>query len=611
MTRATAGLDRTVAGPDVAEAAGPARPDPVVGDVGWLPAPAAAGRRPLVRRSPAAQAEVLRRSRITGPVTDTGADGIGPQRLRPPPPVLRRKVTVGAKVYDPGHPPDRTKIGDSATKVPVKDKPIAKALARWMLDRPEQHTFQDNPALSKFVAPLADAIWSTQPNYLIGNGTNVLPTPFPPANTFAKEGFGAVNKLVVQVPQERGDMHDIRAAMALDPRLYVAVKVDDSRRLADAAVIIEYYLGYGSRVMLLCGKPLDGYSGKARAASSVTEILFRAARNRNIAPDLQAATTGDAHTTYAAQYDQVLKDLHFTWNSEANRPEDLPYALINFRVSGHGVAAPRAPSHPELDTGTSGFRQIWNDAKNRGYWPVPVGDVPPAALLGCIVPGGSQFDGAKHPSLINYFRHVQPVLTAATPAAGPTGPTRPTLSRRQIEYGIFGRIAALIPKARAIGMRSGGLDAIAYSGIPVLSIDIAPSATDPQTARLDPAHGNTGSWKRAAKKELILPGRFHQVFMSALRDVRGIGDPGWAGTLSGEDVARVGSALVTFFGGWGDAGTTTKALKDQPVPSTAPDVLPQDVQNLMTKLDSARPDDGIEISDELAKALGIEKFASS
>jgi hypothetical protein len=219
-------------------------------------------------------------------------------------------------------------------------------------------------------------------------------------------------------------------------------------------------------------------------------------------------------------------------------------------------------------------------------------------LADCRVPGGSTFDAAKHPNLIDYFKRVGPVTTAAVAA---------NLSKRQIEYGIFGRMAAKFPGTRAIGMRSGGLDAIAYAGIPTISVDLA-TEYDPGVGGLNDAHGHASSWKRAAKKELILPGRFHQVFMTALRPLGDLANADWRGTLSERDVARVGTALTTFFGGWGDAGTKTQALGDQPLPTTAPDVLPDDVHNLMTKLSNARPNDGIEISAELADALGIREF---
>lgn len=374
----------------------------------------------------------------------------------------------------------------------------------------------------------------------------------------------------------------------------MAVRVADSRQLADAAIMVEYYRGYGSRVVLLCGTGLGGYSAVARSASSTTEILLRGAQAGDISGVLQQETTGAAHVTYAAQYDAVLAGLHFP-----NVNPGVPFALINFRVSGHGVTGTRTPSHPELDTGITGFAQIWTAAKDRGYWPVPVGSVRAGALADCRVPGGATFDAAQHPNLIDYFRQVGPV-TAAAAGAG--------LSKRQIEYGIFGRMATTFTGTRAIGMRSGGLDAIADAGIPSISVDLA-TEYDPGTGALDPAHGHASSWKRAAKKELILPGRFHQVFMTALRPVANLNNADWSGKLTDPDVARIGTALTTFFGGWGDAGTTTLALTEQPLPTSAPALLPQDVRMLMTKLENARPNAGIPISDQLAAALGIRAFA--
>lgn len=523
-----------------------------------------------------------------------------PESGRTPEAVIRRNIVVGTgvaptgKTYKTGDGGDRTKIGDQAANLATSaNKPLARRLARWMLDQGHTHTFATNDKLRAYVDEMVRAVSTTAPNHWVGADYEANPNPFPAPDTFVKEGYGDVNKLVRQVPQERGDMHDVRVALALDPKLYVVVAVADSRQLTDAAIIIEYYRGFGSRVALTCGGGLGVYGPKTRSASSTTEILFRAAQGGDISGVLQQQTTGDAHVTYQAQYDTVLNSLHFP----AEEP-GTPYALINFRVSGHGVTGTRTPSHPELDTGTTGFAQIWNAAKNRGYWPVPVGSVRPDALAECRVPGGSTFDAAKHPNLIDYFKRVGPVATAAVAA---------NLSKRQIEYGIFGRMADKFPGTRAIGMRSGGLDAIAYAGIPAISVDLA-TEYDPGVGGLDEAHGHASSWKRAAKKELILPGRFHQVFMTALRPLGNLANADWKGTLSDQDVTRIGTALITFFGGWGEAGTKAEALTGQPLPATAPLALPNDVRNLMTKLSNARPDDGIAISAELAAALGIREF---
>lgn len=516
------------------------------------------------------------------------------------PAVIRRDIVIGTglpptgKTYRTGNLEDRKRIGEQAGNLDTStNKPLARRLARWMLDQGHAQTFASNDKLRAYVDEMVRAITATGPNHWIGNDYQEVPNPFPAANTFSPDGYGNVNKIVRQVPQERGDMHDVRVALALDPLLHVAVTVSDSRQLADAAIIIEYYRGFGSRVGLTCGAGWGAYAAKTRSASSTTEILFRAAQAGDISNVLQQQTTGGAHATYAAAYDTVLTGLHFP-----DVQPGTPYALINFRVSGHGVTGTRAPSHPELDTGVAGFAQLWNAAKNSGYWPVPVGSVRPDALADCRVPGGTTFSAAKHPHLIDYFRHVGPVAVAAAGAG---------LSKRQIEYGIFGRMAAKFPGTRAIGMRSGGLDAIAYAGIPSISVDLA-AEYDPNVALLNPAHGHASSWKRAAKKELLLPGRFHQVFMSALRPLGNLASADWQGTLSDDDVTRISTALTTFFGGWGDAGTTTHALTDQPVPDTAPNLLPQDVRNLMTKLQNTRPGVGLPISHELADALGIRAF---
>jgi hypothetical protein len=250
---------------------------------------------------------------------------------------------------------------------------------------------------------------------------------------------------------------------------------------------------------------------------------------------------------------------------------------------------------------------LWAATKDLGYWPVPVGTVPPIALQGCLTPDGKQFDDKTHPHLIDYFRHVGPVRDAvqvalARPPEEGVEPAKP-LSKRQIEYGIFGRLASRFGRTRAVGMRSGGLDAIAFAGIPVISVDIAIAKSDPRKRDLKKAHGNTESWTRAAKREIILPGRFHQLFMDALRPVADLTKADWAGELTDTDVNRVKKALTTFFGQDDELGTKTKMFKSQPVPRN---VTKASVEGLIKKLQEARTGGEVVIDAELAAALGIK-----
>lgn len=125
---------------------------------------------------------------------------------------------IGAKTYKTGDQSDRKTIGDHAANLATSaNKPLARQIARWMLDQNQPHTFTTNDKLRAFVDEMVRAITATNPNYWIGDNAGVQPNPFPAANTFQKDGYGNFNKLVLQVPQERGDMHDVRVALALDP----------------------------------------------------------------------------------------------------------------------------------------------------------------------------------------------------------------------------------------------------------------------------------------------------------------------------------------------------------------------------------------------------------
>lgn len=520
---------------------------------------------------------------------------------------LRRDVKIGREVYTsngrrggPRGPLDRNHIA-SVCATDSQDAALAKQVARWLVDG-DTTEFESEAKLRAHVAELVDAIVATNPGYRVNANPVHEPKAWPDVADFRAEAVGDHPKLIRQFPQERGDMHDIRAALLVDPLLHVGIVVQDNRRLSDAAAIVDYYREFGDRVYLACGSAgLAPWGAKALNASTSTEMLFQAGRGprgtrKDLSATLKTATTGDADVRYGATYDEVLTALHFPVASTS-----VAYALVNFRASGHGVPAPRLPSHPELDTGTRAFGQLWNAVKESGYWPVPVGTVPGAALTGCTTPDGDPFDAATHPHLMDYFRSVGPVHAVARAAADP-------LAKRQVEYGLFARLGANFPRTRAVGMRSGGLDAIAYAGIPSLSLDLA-AEYDPAADGLDPDHGHSSSWKRAAKRELLLPGRFHQVFMTALRPLGNLADARWEGRMSDEDVARVSTALATFFGDGTDAGTTRKRLTDQPVPKTAPALLPQDVRNLMLKLRGARRGAGVPITPELAEALGIRKFA--
>lgn len=336
-----------------------------------------------------------------------------------------------------------------------------------------------------------------------------------------------------QFSQERGDMHDIRAALHVlatkfpgegPQQLRVIVVMKDAGQLGDIETIIRYYQGFGQQVLLDVGGHVD--DELTLSASRSTTILQMAARAGDIAEELQDATAVPIdHPDVEAAYETLLTKLRFDVAQK-----DRAYALINYRVSGHGTFKGRLASHPELDTGTEGFTQLWKAAKARGYTPVPTGGGIPATVLTDL-----GFDD-QQPNLLDYFKLVGGVVKAGEDA----GLEKPL---RMYEYGIFRYIAKHFPKTVAIGMRSGGLDAIAFSGIPAISLDIdqdtigagleaaargGPAAASVGAVEQDfkrEIYGSHGSATRAEKREEILPEGFQQVYMGKFRHGAGSTSP--------------------------------------------------------------------------------------
>jgi hypothetical protein len=105
---------------------------------------------------------------------------------------------------------------------------------------------------------------------------------------------------------------------------------------------------------------------------------------------------------------------------------------------------------------------------------------------------------------------------------------------------------------RALAMRSGGTDAMVYSCIETISLDLASSGkTGEQLERANIGarfrEGGNRSWMRAAVRDLIMPGKFHQGFFDEPRSDEGEhGD--WQGAFSRDDVARISQTIRLFFG---------------------------------------------------------------
>ena len=326
-------------------------------------------------------------------------------------------------------------------------------------------------------------------------------------NAFVPQG----RTLIAQDPQERGDMHDVKVALALDNRLRVIFGLNDYRRRAEAEDILGYYGNHAQvRLCLDSAQNIKAQANaqRVRGVSSATETIVRAASNNraNTERTLIQETTG-LPSPYPARpaQGQPPGNAGAIWAILDAYDQDLVnrgrfangtnYILINYRDSGHNVTAPRAPSHPELDTGSHGYADLVAAVTAAGYTPVPMGEPPGhAGLLGAT-------------NLIQYW---------TWPSAAAHAPRQ---TKRQSEYGLLRRLNERY-SVKALSMRSGSTDALVFAGIETISLDLATETFTPQQlagTRLDPTAGSAASWRRAAKRELIKPGRFHQGFLTAPR----------------------------------------------------------------------------------------------
>jgi Domain of unknown function (DUF4157) len=184
------------------------------------------------------------------------------------------------------------------------------------------------------------------------------------------------------------------------------------------------------------------------------------------------------------------------------------YVLVNFRQSGHigGTA-------PALDTGTRGYMQIFEIiGKNfPGVIAVPMGEYTPLEMRGPI--------GKLGPNLIDYWNW---------PCCD---------GNRKAQTGLLRYLNEKFKVIGAIGMRSGIIDSLAFSGIKILSIDINPSIQD------DTSKG----WERGNKLESVLSKIYGRAFIKNPRETKdddGISE--WEGEFREEDVKTIERSMKLF-----------------------------------------------------------------
>jgi hypothetical protein len=358
-------------------------------------------------------------------------------------------------------------------------------------------------------------------------------------------------QILYQNPQERGDMHDVRALLAIDPAVHVCICVSDPDTWGDAGEIANYYTGYLDRVSVQVGRrrpSRDLKKGALHATDATRQLLYATLEDPGARKKITDATTG-AEPPTKEESAAYMADLEKHGFRPGQPPK--PLMLVNFRDSGHIVSLLRQRSHPELDTGTRGFVQLLELVQRAGFIPVPMGHR--VDLAG---------DFAKGPSLLEYWDW---------PCCLRVVPNRP---RRVAQYRLLRFVASLFPgNVFALAMRSGATDALVYSGIPTLSIDLALEAMSARKAdeagvieieNEEPAfpYGHPASWRRAMKRLLIFPRVFHQVFLQELRADTKFPDPNWLGEFGAKDLKLIEEALVAMVAGKSAAYPTGSPLND-------------------------------------------------
>lgn len=339
-------------------------------------------------------------------------------------------------------------------------------------------------------------------------------------------GERKLTEFLGQTPQMRGDMHDVVPALTIRGDLGVVVCMqDDAGGRKDAQEILSYYSGVRERVSVFHGS-IGNLTGpvkdKLRKITYATGLLFDAAIRD---PSGTRVTVMDATTGGAP--DEALSSAYEHDLTERGFNRSAKYVIINYRDSGHKPGEGREPSHPEFDTGETGFWQLFKMVSDLGFTPVPMG-MPPL---------GEGMTAWPLPNLVEYWK-----LPSCTKLLGGR-------NKRQMEYGLL-RYLAQTRWVRSLSMRSGSTDAMVFAGIESISLDLASEGLAEEKAQAANLHRGTGSarsWRRAAMRELIIRGGFHQGFFDDPRPEAERG-PSWLGAFSGQALSAIRETILQFFG---------------------------------------------------------------
>ncbi len=334
---------------------------------------------------------------------------------------------------------------------------------------------------------------------------------------------------IIQTTQQRGDKSHVLAAMSVDPTLQLILCFDGNfNMVAEGDGILESYAPVIDRVCIYHGSP-----NRINNSDNIRNLTFSTATLKRQAIHDPLETREKVKLAMTGTMDEKSMELYEKWSTELGfvRSYKNKYVIVSHRDSGHRVPEGRTPSHPELDTGEGGFIDMIKCVDHLGFIPVPM--------------GASKIIFRGKANMINWWERT------------PKGLKELGKTKGQIEYGMI-RYLAEQYGVRLLAMRSGNTDAMAFAGMETIFIDMATEGLDETemskaklTGKEHAAHNR--SWRRAAMLETILPGVFHQVFITHPRNDKTFPnqDVDWDGRFHDEDLKHLIESLEFYFGNAG------------------------------------------------------------
>lgn len=418
---------------------------------------------------------------------------------------------------------------------------------------------------------------------------------------------GKISPVIAQTAKARGDMYHVKAVLGLIPEMKVilydlplideaAIHSPSGREQAEkklklwgqAAEMARYYNNREKSFYLAPGKAAS-ISAATGAEYTFYEAYKKLKQDGRPLPSKQRIGVGGCTTLIGlimadarAKGDSVYAEKRGAL-AEAIAPDPQPrdatritrqelktflgqkgfvrdekYLILNYRGSGHLAiekklkaaatneerhkvveqyepdAATDEGNHPELDTGVTGLNQLRSHAEYLGFIPVFMGEEPAEAAN-------------QRPNLFKYWEWE---IDGKKVNAGGRAGEAYVLRVLHEEFGV-----------KALAMRSGVTDQLAFLGIPVISIDIdtfhrmpAPDifGSKPGSQGAEKNQDAVDSWARGSKLEAGLGRDYGRVFLQHPRDMRAFAQEGkWSGGFHPDDRENIVSALKHYFMGEG------------------------------------------------------------